>query len=292
MKNLDAVLAAAVEAAQAAGRVIVERQATGGSALSYKQDVEPVTEADLLSDGVITRSLQRAFPLYGILSEETAASDGWESGDLSAPQWVVDPIDGTANYTRGHPYVSIAVAFVVDGFTQAGVVHAPFLGETFTAVAGRGAQLNGVPIRVSHPDGLLRAVVSTGFPHLKTDLDPLVQRITRLLTHCQDIRRAASPALDISWVGAGRLDAHTETLHPWDVAAASLIAREAGAVRSHLEPVPPHIPPDLFGGGYLVSSPAIHDELVDVLRGTRGGDSPPPGRMAGTDPNGLDLNRA
>lgn len=265
MPNLDAVLASAVEAAEAAGRAVVRHQATESPQLVYKQDIEPLTAADLLSDRVLSRSLRQAFPGYAILSEETASSDGWESGDLSAPMWVVDPIDGTANYARGNPYVSIAVAFVADGITQAGVVHAPFLNETFCAVRGQGAFLNGRPIHVATPEALNRSVVSTGFPHRKHDLDPLLRRVELLLTHCQDIRRAASPALDISWVGAGRLDAHTETLHPWDVAAASLIAQEAGALRSHLRPVPAHIPPDLWGDGYLVSAPAIHRQLVDLL---------------------------
>lgn len=92
-----------------------------------------------------------------------------------------------------------------------------------------------------------------------------MRRVELLLRHCQDIRRAASPALDISWVGAGRLDAHSESLHPWDVAAAGLIACEAGASRSHLEPVPADMPPDLFGGGLLISAPSIHDRLRIVL---------------------------
>ncbi|MEV4915848.1 inositol monophosphatase family protein [Streptomyces tirandamycinicus] len=270
MPDLEAVLASAVGAAEAAGRAVVQYHATGDTQLSYKQNVEPLTAADLLSDRVLSRSLRQAFPEYAVLSEETASSDGWESGDLSAPMWIIDPIDGTANYARGNPYVSIAVAFMADGITQAGVVHAPFLNETFFAVRGQGAFLNGRPIQVSTPESLNRSVVSTGFPHQKDDLDSLLRRVELLLTHCQDIRRAASPALDISWVGAGRMDAHTETLHPWDVAAASLIAQEAGALRSHLRPVPAHVPPDLWGDGYLISAPAIHRQLVDLLSGPAG----------------------
>ncbi|WP_327349732.1 inositol monophosphatase [Streptomyces sp. NBC_01321] len=263
--NLAAILDVAVATVRSAGRLIMEHQPTGRSTPSYKDGVEPVTDADLLADAEIARGLRAAFPRYGILSEETAVADGWEAADLSAAMWVVDPIDGTANYAHGHPYVSISVAFIVDGTVEVGVVHAPFLGETFTAIRGQGARLNGHPIRTSVPDGLHRAVISTGFPHRKGDLTPLLRRIELLLTHCQDIRRGASPALDICWVAAGRLDAHTETLHPWDVAASALIAQEAGAVRSHLELVPAHVPPDLFGGGYLVSAAAIHDALVDLL---------------------------
>jgi myo-inositol-1(or 4)-monophosphatase len=259
--DYDDVLAAAVRAAESAGALIVERQRRGGVEVTYKQDAEPLTQSDLAADRSITQTLRAAFPRVGMLSEESAHGPA----DLLSPMWVADPIDGTANYARGHPYVAVAIAYVEEGVTRAGVVHAPFLGETFTAVRGRGARLNGRRIAVGAPERLRRAVISTGFPHVRTDLEPLLRRVRLLLEHCQDIRRAASPALDICWVGAGRLDAHTEALHPWDVAAASLIAQEAGAVRSHLVPAPADVPADLFGEGFLIAAPSIHDELVALL---------------------------
>lgn len=261
----EELLAAAVRAAQTAGRVIVARSTDRG--VAYKNDAEPVTQGDLLADRAILETLRAAFPDVPVLSEE---SDGGEPPDLHGPVWVVDPIDGTANYARGHPYVSVSVAYAEEGVTRAAAVCAPFLGETFTAALGKGARLNGRPITVGSPGELRRSVVSTGFPHMRSDLGPLLKRIELLLTHCQDIRRAASPALDICWVGAGRLDAHTETLHPWDVAAASLVAREAGAVRGHLVPVPEGVPADLFGGGFLVSAPEVHDALMALLTGVGG----------------------
>jgi myo-inositol-1(or 4)-monophosphatase len=134
---------------------------------------------------------------------------------------------------------------------------------TYTAVRGCGARLNDGPIQPSAPPDLRHAVVSTGFPHHKGDLELLVDRVRRLLATCQDLRRASSPALDICYVAAGRLDAHTETLHPWDVAAAGLIAVEAGAIRSHLERS--DLPTDLAGAGFLVAAPTIHDALAEIL---------------------------
>ena len=258
------VLSAAVRAAESAGALIVERQDRSGIEVMYKQDAEPLTQSDLLADRRITETLRAAFPQVVMLSEESVSAK-YEFTDLLSPMWVVDPIDGTANYTRGHPYVSVAIAYVEGGLTRAAVVHAPFLGETFTALRAGGAWLNGRPIGVGVPGELRRAVISTGFPHVRTDLGPLLHRVQLLLANCQDIRRAASPALDICWVGAGRLDAHTETLHPWDVAAASLIAQEAGAIRSHLVPVPDDVPADLFGEGFLIAAPSIHDELAALL---------------------------
>jgi myo-inositol-1(or 4)-monophosphatase len=250
-------LAFVVEVAEQAGAAMIELSGRVGA--EYKDDVEPVTEADRYSDELIRAAIAARFPGHRVLSEE-----GDLITDLAGPVWVVDPVDGTANYARGHPYVSVSIAYVVDGVVQIGVVHAPFLRETYTAVRGGGAHLNGTVIRPSTTRDLRRAVVSTGFPHRKTDLEPLLERVRRLLAHCQDLRRAASPALDICYVAAGRLDAHTETLRPWDVAAAGLIAVEAGAVRSHLEPA--RLPADLAGDGFLVAAPTIHDALVNLLR--------------------------
>ncbi|MBF9130798.1 inositol monophosphatase [Plantactinospora sp. S1510] len=252
------VLPFAVDVAHRAGAILAELR--GRVDVEYKNGVEPVTEADLRSDALIREAVAATYPDHRVLSEEGAGP-----ADLAGPVWVVDPIDGTANYARGHPYVAVSIAYAVDGVVRAGVVHAPFLHETFTATRGSGARLNGVPIRPSDPPDLRRAIVSTGFPHYKADLDPLVERVRRLLAGCQDIRRASCPSLDICYVAAGRLDAHTESLAPWDVAAAGLVAVEAGAVRSHLEP--DDFPPDLAGNGFLVAAPAIHGPLVRLLGG-------------------------
>ncbi|HEX5598728.1 MAG TPA: inositol monophosphatase family protein, partial [Micromonosporaceae bacterium] len=224
---METELSFATQLARRAGAVLAEL--SGRVGVEYKEGVEPVTEADRRSDAMIREAIAATFPHHQVLSEE-----GETIVDLAGPLWIVDPLDGTANYARGHPYMAVSIAYAVDGVLQAGVVHAPFLDETFTAARGRGAHLNGTPIRPSNPPDLRHAVVSTGFPNRKEELGPLVERVRRLLSHCQDLRRAASPTLDICYVAAGRLDAHTETLHPWDVAAAGLIAVESGARRSHL----------------------------------------------------------
>lgn len=262
--EVSRVLTCAVSAATAAGKAIMELRDAGKTDFSYKDGTEPVSRADLLADDIITRMIRHSFPEHTVFSEETTGVRRPQRTD-SGPLWVIDPVDGTANYVRGNPHVAISIAFAVDGEVRAGVVHAPFMGETFTAVKDRGALLNGHPIAVAAPPGLARSVVSTGFPHRKGELAPLVERVRRLLANCEDIRRGSSPVLDIAWVGAGRLDAHTESLFPWDVAAAALIATEAGAVRSHLVDVPLDVPVDLFGEGVVVAAPSIHSDLVDLL---------------------------
>ena len=227
-----------------------------------KKGTEIVTTVDLLSDEMIRGHLGSEFPGHRFFSEETADND---IPDFSGPVWVIDPLDGTSNFAHGHPYVSISIALVIDGVPVVGVVHAPFLNETYCAVRRAGATLNGTPIRVSQTTQLSAALVSTGFPHDRSDVSRPIERIRRLVTHCQDVRRAGSPALDISWVASGRLDAHTESLPPWDIAAAGLIATEAGAMAISLSDFDSTLPRALRGEDYVVATPGVFNELRELL---------------------------
>lgn len=267
MLDMCEMVAVAEKAAQEAGRAVVDQWSAYRLDVRSKGATDVVSAADHASDRIISAAIRAAFPDHRIMSEEDAAAD---AVDYSGPLWIIDPIDGTANYIRGHRYFGISIAFAFDGVVQAGCVHAPMLQETFLATKGGGAKLNGSPIGVSPSHSLRQSVVSTGFPHDKSNFDHLLERFGVLLRNCQDVRRSASPVLDISYVGMGRLDAHTETLFPWDVAAAGLIAVEAGAARSHLTPIPAGMPADLFGEEVVFSAPEIHADLVALLRGVRG----------------------
>ncbi|WP_158629936.1 inositol monophosphatase family protein [Cohnella sp. AR92] len=110
------------------------------------------------------------------------------------------------------------------------------------------------------------AVDGTGFPHDKAKVHPALARVNILTTHCRDIRRLAAPAIDICYVASGKLDAHTESLAPWDVAAAGLIAREAGMITGHVGAVPYDVPQDLFGEEFISANPGIYEELLNLLR--------------------------
>ncbi|MGH9936939.1 MAG: inositol monophosphatase family protein [Blastocatellia bacterium] len=260
--ELRLALNEAIAAATRAGELIVAWSRQGAYEARQKQGTELVTTADLRSDEIIREHLGSKFPQHRFLSEEVAVEGKF---DFSGSVWIIDPIDGTANYAHGHPYVSISVALAVDGEPCVGVVHAPFLHETYAAIRGTGATCNGRPIRVSDVSELRRALVGTGFPHDRSDVTPAIERVRRLVTECQDIRRAGSPALDIAWVAAGRLDAHSESLAPWDVAAAGLIATEAGAVRGNLSLPASSLPPALRGEGFIVATPAIFEPLYKLL---------------------------
>jgi myo-inositol-1(or 4)-monophosphatase len=260
--ELKPILDEAVAAAKRAGRLIVRWSRQRVYEVRHKQGSELVTTADLRSDELIREHLESEFPRHRFMSEEAVVEGEF---DFSGPVWIIDPIDGTANYAHRHPYVSISVALAVDGEPCVGVVCAPFLREVYTAIQGAGATCNGCPIRVSDVSELRLALVGTGFPHDRTDVTASIERVRRLVTVCQDIRRAGSPALDISWVAAGRLDAHCETLAPWDIAAARLIATEAGAVCGNLATGAASLPSALCGEEFVVATPGIFDQLCQLL---------------------------
>jgi len=261
--DFQAILEEAVAASERAGEMILALSRERSFEIRQKLGAEIVTTADLRSDAMLREDLGASFPQFRFLSEEVAVEGRF---DFSGPVWVIDPIDGTANYAHGHPYVSISVALVVDGEPCIGVVHAPFFKETYTAIAGSGARCNGCPIRVSNASELSRSLVGTGLPHDRSDLTTAMARVLRMLTTCQDVRRGGSPALDICWVAAGRLDGHCESLAPWDIAAAGLIATEAGAMRGNLLAGNEALPRALRGEEFIVAAPGIFDPLCQLLK--------------------------
>lgn len=257
-------LALAVEIAREAGEMIRDARAAQTFGHRYKQGHELVTDVDLAVDTHITTRLEAAFPDEARLSEELAPERSALERD--APLWVVDPIDGTVNFAHGFHHVAVSIAWAQSGRVTLGVVHAPFLGETFTALAGQGAHCNGQPIRASRTRSLERCLVGTGFPYRRDSRPPLMRRLAAVLEHCQDVRRNGSAALDLCDVACGRLDAYYESVSPWDFAAGWLIAREAGARTGHLYPCPEGFPEDIYGENLLVTSPGIHRELGALLR--------------------------
>ncbi len=131
---------------------------------------------------------------------------------------------------------------------------------------GEGSWLNARPIEVSHQQDLRHALIGTGFPYDRSDLDPILDKLRSVLLNCQGVRRVGSGALDICWVADGRLDGFYESLSPWDIAAAALVAEEAGATKGHLGQVPGGTPADFYSRDFVVATPEIFDALVRVLR--------------------------
>ncbi|PXF32069.1 inositol phosphatase [Pokkaliibacter plantistimulans] len=253
--------------ARQAGEVLISERKNQSFSLDYKRGVELVTTADLAADALIRAGIESVYPDHNILSEESAP-DFSDPQALMGPLWVIDPIDGTVNFANQQPAVAVSIAFAVDGVTQVGVVHCPFMKETFTAVRGRGAFCNGQPIKAAHITELRQALVATGFPYEKEGVPHLLQRLQQVMAKVQDVRRMGSAAIDICYVAAGRLGAYYETVNPWDMAAGYLIAREAGAQVGRFAKAKSLMPEELNGEHLLVASPPLFEPLQQILEPT------------------------
>ncbi len=200
---------------------------------AHKGEADLVTRADKTSEAFLIGKIRSAFPSHSIVAEES----GSHSGDPEH-QWYIDPLDGTLNYAHGLPIYSISIGYAYRGQLQLGVIYAPALKECFSAAAGKGAWLNGKPIRVSQTAQLIDAMMVTGFRHSLLDTPRSnIQNFERVNRACQTVRRLGSAALDLAYVACGRKDGFWEiALYSWDVAAGILIAREAGAIVEHMHP--------------------------------------------------------
>ena len=262
--EIEAIAAFTDRLAREAGQIIARARQENNFSRSMKAGAELVTSADLAADQLICERINEHFPDHAILSEESSPDFDYES--FEAPLWVIDPIDGTVNFAHGHHMVAVSIAFVDRGEAQVGVVHAPFLDETFLGIRNQGAWCNEQALRASDCQDLSAALIATGFPYRRDQSGQLKTRIGRVIDHCRDVRRLGSAALDICWVACGRLDGYYENVSPWDMAAARLIALEAGANCGHLHPLPADRRPDLHAQDLLITAPGIHAALGALLR--------------------------
>ncbi|BFM49552.1 inositol monophosphatase family protein [Marinomonas sp. THO17] len=258
-------LAFAKKIAIQAGSMILEARQTASFERDYKLHHELVTSTDVAVDAYLCAQIQTRYPQHTILSEETFPDVSFDSLAEEQVVWVIDPIDGTVNFAHGHKHVAVSIGLFIGSQRILGVVHAPFLQETYYAVKNGGAFCNEQPIQVSHALQLRNALVATGFPYQKDALPELIERLSRVLAVCQDVRRNGSAALDLCWVAAGRLDAYYESVKPWDMAAGALIAEEAGARVGHFLPMLDHWPEVISGEALLVATPELYESLLATL---------------------------
>lgn len=251
--------------ARDAGKLIADERANTALSREYKNGDELVTNIDIKADTFICEAIASQFPDHQILSEESSPDIG-AIEEITTPLWIIDPIDGTVNFAHGHNHSAISIAYVNEAQIRVGVVYNPFSDELFSAELGKGASLNGDPISVSAETDLRRSLIATGFPYDKSTLPPMIPRLHAVLTHCADIRRIGSAALDICFLATGRLDGYYENLSVWDFAAARLIAQEAGAECGHFSEVPPGIDPQFYDQNILIANPAIYPQLRELLQ--------------------------
>lgn len=251
-------LAVAREAALRAGAVLRDN-VNGAREISYKGEINLVTEMDRQSERIVVEAIRAAFPDHGILAEEETAIDNG-----SAYRWIIDPLDGTTNYAHGYPNFAVSIALERSGEVILGVVYDPMRDELYAAEKGGGATVSGKRLRVSKADALIRSLLATGFPYDRaTSGKNNLNYFSALLMASQEVRRSGSASLDLCSVAAGRLDGYWELkLHPWDVAAGSLIVQEAGGTVSDFSGVRFSI----HDKEILASNGRIHAQMIEIIR--------------------------
>ena len=253
------LLPLAREAASAAACVLLAERPwvlAEGPSGTKSSETDPVTRADVAAQQVIADIIVRARPRDAIFAEE-----GLDRPGDSGWRWVVDPLDGTVNYLYGRDQWSVSIALQdPDGATVVGVVRAPALARTYTAVRGEGCWLDGQRLTVRPGTDLAHAVIGTGFSYDAATRAAQAAVLSRLLPAVADIRRCGSAALDLADVASGRIDAFYENdLSPWDWAAGALLAAEAGAIVTEL-------PGPDGSGGIVAATPALAGPLGALLR--------------------------
>ncbi len=221
------VLNIAINAAHIAGDLMrQELHKVASIPVTRKARHDYVSEIDKTSEEQIVREIKRYYPDHAILGEE-----GGEQGD-SEYVWIIDPLDGTSNYLHGMPHFGISIAVQIKGRVEHAVVYDPMRDELFTASRGGGAHLNNTRIRVSAHEKLDNAILATAFPFRQRGMMALYTGMfSEVFRKVEDIRRYGAASLDLAWVAAGRMDGYFEIgLKPWDVAAGTLLVREAGGV--------------------------------------------------------------
>ena len=253
----EELLDLATEAAHRAGEILLEhfsRPAPGVDTKSTPTD--PVSDADRAAESFLLDFVASKRPDDGVLAEE-----GGSESSTSGLTWVIDPLDGTVNFLYRIPWWCVSIGIEDGEDPVAGVIHSPTREETFAALRGGGAKLNGSAIEVSRKESLAGALIGTGFAYDSEARTVQARLVSRVLPIARDVRRSGSAALDLASLACGRIDGFYEApMMPWDKAAGVLIATEAGATISELPPPKEGLPPGVIGG-----NEPLHRELRDLL---------------------------
>lgn len=223
--------------------------------IDHKGRVDLVTEVDRRSEAFLIEQIRALFPSHTIFSEESGNLIGTD-----AACWYIDPIDGTTNYAHHLPIFSVSIAYAEAGQLQIGVIYDPMRDECFSAVRGQGAYLNGERLHVSSAQDLLHSLMVTGFPYDAEGVEKNFACFAHFTRLSRGVRRLGSAAIDLCYVAAGRVDGYWEqSLQAYDMAAGSLIAREAGACVTSLDGDEDIIKPPY---SVIAANPAIHTLML------------------------------
>jgi myo-inositol-1(or 4)-monophosphatase len=217
-----------------------------------------VTHVDKHNEEFIRSEVARIYPGHSFLGEEEGASG---EGEV---RWVVDPIDGTINYAHGLPIWCVSIGVEIKGEVVCGAVYDPNRDELFSAEKGKGAFLGEIRLHVSQTAELTRSLLVTGFPYnIAENPRNDIGRFGAFLHRGILVRRLGSAALDLCYVAAGRFDGFYEgSLGAWDMAAGTLIVREAGGMLTHYNGNELSI----YGKSIVASNEKIHQPMIDIIR--------------------------
>lgn len=226
----------------------------------YKGENNPFTYVDVSCENMLREGCAKLIPGSGFVNEE-----GDDIPSQNGYTWIIDPIDGTANFTHGVPHFCISLALQDPGGMWLGYIYAPVRGDLFHAVREGGAFLNDKAIRVSEQAQLSTSLIATGFPYDDMGFrDKYFLLLNEVMDQSQGMRRMGSAALDLAYVAAGRFEAFFEyNLNAWDVAAGALILQEAGGQVSDFEGGDNY----LFGQQIVASNGKIHQDILQILQG-------------------------
>ena len=250
-------------------QILIEATRKGAEQLAYffhreykvyqKEGVNnPVTEADKAAEKAIIETIKSTYPDHFILSEETG-----EIPQNSPYKWIIDPIDGTINFSQGIPVCAVSVGLELNGEMVMGAVYNSLMNEFFFAEKKNGAFLNDKKIEVSKKSVFEKSCFVTGFPYTYLDdKNGPLQVFERLIRRGIAVRRLGSAAIDMCWTAAGRFEAFYEhQLQPWDTAAGVIILKEAGGRLTNLK----GDEFDIYQHGLIASNGLVHDELLEII---------------------------
>ena len=249
----------AIRAARSAGNIIIRSlQHVEHLEVTTKGRNDFVTDVDRLAEQEIISVIHKSYPDHAILAEESGEQGHNET------IWIIDPLDGTANFLHGFPHYCVSIGVMVRGRIEHGVIYDPLRDELFTASRGAGAQLNDRRLRVTKQKTLAGSLIATGFPFKYHEHFPAyLATFNAVFPEVSDLRRGGSAALDLAYVAAGRVDAYWELgLQKWDLAAGVLLIEEAGGVVSDFTGGENHIE----NGNLVAGNFNIHQQLLNQIK--------------------------
>ncbi len=252
------MLKTALKAAKISGRILKkEFRKLKSTQVDAKGKGDYVTELDYKSEHEIIKIIKKMYPDHAILAEESSNQEM-----DSQYQWIIDPLDGTANYIQKIPVYAVSIGVAVMGIIRIGVIYSPETEEMFWAESGKGAYLNGNRIRVSKKKKMENAILATGFPfRVKENLDTYLQSFKRLFLQSAGVRRMGAAAVDLAYTACGILDGFWEMkLKPWDIAAGSILVKEAGGRVSDFQGMENY----MKSGNIVAGNPFVHGKILEI----------------------------